>query len=387
MIDIDEHLTSKAFPLGFWDTLDKSITKQEPRIRHLIKLYPSEASAVVTNEYGETETIGGCLRKSWFRGMLQRLEATAVSPNIDAVLSSEPFTASAMWKFAVSKYAETAIIDEAKRANVYETNSLRFEWELPFTYTKFPALVSGELDLAVFIPSEDGQVELPLENKAIVGIEVKSISGYKGPRTVFGVKSKKGHWLSLPEPKSDHLLQATLYHMFFCLHKKEYKYWKLAYLNREDGARKEFDIDLVPEVTEDGFTLHRVYVDRKPYKYELYGESILYRYEQLHRYLESEELPPRDFDLYYDDAKIAAMAKTNRLSKVHMELFKKKKKVKKGDWQCSYCPFKDICYLPDGNPRTISSVDSASLNLIKDSLNEKVLSEEDDSNQEFETET
>ena len=374
--------TKVSFPslehtFSFWGTLDRSIANQPSRIRPDINLYPSEASAKIKNEHNEDIIIGGCVRKSWFRAMIQRMEATSIKPNLGHVLAAEPFTPKELWKFSLSKYAEIAITDESKRACVYETNSLRFKWELPFPFKLLKPVISGELDLAVTIP-EDKDYTLPtfdkdgtqsinsddLKTNNIVGIEIKSISGYKGPRQVFGVKSKKGHWISLPEPKPEHLLQAILYHMYFCILKKEYRYWKLAYINRENGERKEFDIDLIKEKVANGKFLHRVYVDREPYKHVLYAEHILQRYQELHTHLENETLPGRDFELFYDQAKIATLASRKELSKIDMELFTKGKKVRKGDWNCSYCPFKNICYEANGTPRDLTKLDVTDIERI-----------------------
>jgi len=374
--------TKVSFPssehkFSFWGTLDRSIANQPSRIRPDINLYPSEASAKIKNEHNEDIIIGGCVRKSWFRAMIQRMEATSIKPNLDHVLAAEPFTPKELWKFSLSKYAEIAITDESKRACVYETNSLRFKWELPFPYKLLKPVISGELDLAVTIPAKE-DYELPtfdrdgnpsinssdIKTNNIVGIEIKSISGYKGPRQVFGVKSKKGHWISLPEPKPEHLLQSILYHMYFCILKKEYRYWKLAYINRENGERKEFDIDLIKEKVSNGKFLHRVYVDREPYKHVLYAEHILQRYQELHTHLENETLPGRDFELFYDQAKIATLASRKELSKIDMELFTKGKKVRKGDWNCSYCPFKNICYEANGTPRDLTKLDVTDIERI-----------------------
>lgn len=366
-------LQSQLYPFKFWDALDKSITDQPVRLRPNLNMYPSEASALICDEYGDQIVIGGCNRKAWLRAMIQRMEATNIKPNLAHVLSQEPFTPKQLWKFAVSKYTEIAITEEAKRAGCYFTNSERFKWELPFSYEKFPAVISGELDLAIFIPAEEPVSD---DDKNIVGIEVKSISGYKGPRQVFGVKSlRSNNWIQKPEPKSDHLLQAILYYMYYVVMLKKYKYWKLAYINREDGSRSEFDLDLVEEHFEDDKILHRVYVNGQPYKYALYAEHILQRYQELHNYLEEEKLPPRDYELLYSQDKIAILAKRKLLSKKDQELFDKGKKIKKGDWNCSYCPFKNICYTDNGSPRDLSTISERELDLIEISAG----GEEDDS--------
>ncbi|NDB87023.1 MAG: hypothetical protein EB127_30705, partial [Alphaproteobacteria bacterium] len=71
-----------------------------------------------------------------------------------------------------------------------------------------------------------------------------------------------------------------------------------------------------------------------------------------------------DFDLLYDQERIAVLAERKELSKVDMELFTKGKKVRKGDWNCSYCPFKAICYEQNGTPRNLTTLDMSEIEKI-----------------------
>jgi len=86
----DVTFDSETYSFSFWETLDRSISNQPARIRPDINLYPSEASAKIKNEYDEDFVIGGCLRKSWFRAMIQRMEATDIKPNLDHIIAAEP---------------------------------------------------------------------------------------------------------------------------------------------------------------------------------------------------------------------------------------------------------------------------------------------------------
>jgi sulfatase maturation enzyme AslB (radical SAM superfamily) len=96
----------------------------------------------------------------------------------------------------------------------------------------------------------------------------------------------------------------------------------------------------------------------------LYAEHILQRYQELHTHLEQETLPSRDFELFYDQTRIATLANRKELSKVDMELFSKGKKVRKGDWNCSYCPFKNICYESNGTARELTKLDVSDIERI-----------------------
>jgi hypothetical protein len=331
---------------NFWSTLDASILAPDERRSSGsdVSLYPSEASALATDDAGNIHIIGGCNRKAWFRNKIQRQQKDAEHQTLlFDTIESHTYTATELWKFKMSCGVERDITEEAKRAGVWVDNSYRFEWYLPHddnpelfaTYGNY--LIRGEVDL---------MVKSHREATDVIGIEIKSISGYKGPRTVFGVESRRGGWIVEPEPKGEHLLQATLYALHFIVELGTFNAFKIAYINRENGFRKEYDITLVEE-TVDGTIRHRVHVDGTPYKYKLYAQDILDRYRALHKHIVDDTLPTRDYDLQYDKKRIATMAKSGDLSKADMELYKKGKNVVKGDWQCSYCPFKGMCYNAD----------------------------------------
>lgn len=326
---------SNKHKMSFWDTLDESILDSDYRHDKDVAFYPSEARLVCKDEYSDTIVLGGCQRKSWFRNKLQRVERDKEHQTelFDAIDSIE-HSASDLWKFKLSSGVESDIHAEARRANIYYDNSHKFEWDVSTKDLSDHYLVRGEIDLIV--------LEKP-ESDVKVGIEVKSITGYYGQRKVFGKRSSKGHWISKPEPKEDNLLQAVLYAYLFCIVKKELSYFKLVYISRENGERNEFDIDLIPEDV-NGVTRHRVYVDRAPYKYKIYAEDLTDSYEELHEAIVKDLLPTRDFQLQYSDSHIQKLYNRGELSKTDTAAFESKKTITKGDWQCSYCKFKDMCY-------------------------------------------
>lgn len=327
----------------FWDVLDSSILNQDRRHSKDVSLYPSEASAVVTDEYGETLVIGGCKRKAWFRNKLQRIERNKPhqTNKVDNIVAKE-FSASDLWKFKLSSGVERDLHHESQRADVWFNHSHKFEWRIPVEGYE-DALVRGEVDLVVL--DEPGS-----EKK--IGVEVKSITGYYGQRIVFGAKSRKGHWLQEPEPKADNLLQATLYTMVFVILTKLFEEFKLVYISRENGKRCEFDITLVEETQEDQSVRHRVYVDGSPYKYPLYAEDLVDSYKDLHRMVIDDIVPPRDFELYYTDHRIKKMYERNQLTKTEKTAYEQRGKLPKpkGDWQCSYCAYNSMCYTKSGDP-------------------------------------
>lgn len=338
--------SSKSFassdvPLRFWDTLDASIMQQPSRHGKDVALYPSEASANVRNQYGEVVILGGCKRKAWFRNKLQRIEREKdyQTEHFDEIESAE-FSPKDLWKFSLSSGAERDVSHETRRASIWYSNSHKFEWQIPVDGHEH-ALVRGELDLVVLQEPDS-------ENR--IGIEIKSITGYYGQRKVFGAKSSKGTWLQEPEPKDDNLLQVVVYAFVFCVLTNLLQYFKLVYISRENGDRTEFDIDLVPEVQEDGETKHRVYVNRKPYAYKLYAEDLVNSYKELHKTVIQDVIPDRDFELQYDKDKLQKLYSRGELSKTDEKTFESGKTLKKGDWQCSYCSFQSMCYAKNGDP-------------------------------------
>jgi hypothetical protein len=336
-------LPSSLYASPVWNLLDASILVQPDRKlnEREIALYPSEASALALNEYGEEVVLGGCIRKSWFRNKAQRIEHHKEISFIGDI-ETDLFSPQEMWKFAVSSKTEEAIREESKRAGIYHGHSHRFEYR--------PA-VSEEQEASHGLPLIRGEVDLIVkeapDSENLVGIEIKSITGYYGQKQVFGVKNRAGTWTLQPEPKDNQLLQAILYAYYFCVLNKTYKFFKLMYLSRENGQRIEFDIDLVPHNGK-----HRVFINKEPYRYFLYAEDIVDRYILTHSYIMKDELPPRDFDLLYSQDKISTLAARGKLSKTDMAIFNSKgpSGIKKGDWSCGYCPFKSMCYKANGQP-------------------------------------
>ena len=75
--------------------------------------------------------------------------------------------------------------------------------------------------------------------------------------------------------------------------------------------------------------------------------DVLARYNQLAHHLETNTVPPNDYELQYSDAKIEDYFKKGKVAKTKYEAWKKgklKEYEHVGDWQCSYCSFKHVCW-------------------------------------------
>lgn len=334
--------------INLWDILDKAISEERPPSTREVALYPSEASALIKNEYGEIVPIGGCIRKSWFRNKLQRMERNKEfqTEAIDEIVKEE-FPPHQLWKFGVSNKTEDLVADMCKKAGIYKEQGHKFKYHIDMgSENHYPdAYISGEIDILVRIPVEGKEGEF-FEG----GLEVKSITGYHGQKMVFGHRSSRT--IIHPEPKIEHLLQSILYAYVF---RKDLNFFKLIYLSREDGRRIEYDISFrknhkVSSTLDAGEEKHLVYVNNKPYKYELYAEDIFDRYKELQQYIIDDIIPPRDYDLQYSDEKIKLLYERGLLSKTDKEAYEKGKKLKKGDWMCAYCSYSDNCYTSKGTP-------------------------------------
>ena len=83
-------------------------------------------------------------------------------------------------------------------------------------------------------------------------------------------------------------------------------------------------------------------------------ENIYKRYNDLHTYLGSNTLPPRDYEILYSEEKIAGMYQNGLISKkgdseVIEKWLKKgappgKLKVTMGDSECSFCEHQKLCW-------------------------------------------
>lgn len=332
---------------NLWDLLDETISKERPPSDREVALYPSEASALVTNEYDEVIPIGGCIRKAWFRNKLQREERDKdfQTEAIDQILK-DGFPPNQLWKFAISNKTEDLIADICEKAGILKKQGHRFKHYIDMgDDNEYPdGYISGEVDILIAVPGEEpGEF---LEG----GLEVKSITGYHGQKMVFGHRSSRT--LIHPEPKVEHLLQSILYAYVF---REELNFFKLIYLSREDGRRIEYNITFeknhnIKNKLDAGEKRHRVYVNGKPYKYELYAEDIFDRYKELQQYIIDDIIPPRDYDLQYSDEKLKLLYERDLLSKTDKQIYEKGKKVKKGDWMCAYCSYSDNCYTSTGKP-------------------------------------
>lgn len=310
-----------------WDSLDKEVTRNRFSGKRRESLYPSEASVISTDpETNKKTLLGSCQRKSWYRLM--------------GYPQSEPFTPKSAHTFEFGKFAENYIIDLCKKAGIYNSNSVKF-WDKD-------AFVSGELDVVVQ-PVNDNDGYIFLEVKSTWGGSIQNGEEKGKAKGLFDHHEGAGKYKRLVKgkPKIEHLLQLVVY---LYNHKDDPNLYggKIVYILRDNLNRTEFDVWL----EEDGEGKNHIYVnDEKMVGFT--AEDIYVRFEQLRTAVRNSlsilkdggtPLPPeRDYELYYSKESLEEKYANKEVSKTAYENHIAGKYLT-GDWQCSYCSFKSLCW-------------------------------------------
>jgi hypothetical protein len=300
--------------------LDEEILRPRLREIHVPSLHPSSPSRwsidLVT---GKRQAVGSCLRAQYLRYKNQSISAGAEEGE---VVDSEDFTANELTKFDIAYKIEDYVTELAMKAGIYEDHKVRFEIK--------ELGMRGELDLVVW--DEEGR---------LAGVDCKSIYGYTAESSILGTVAslRKGF---RGTPREENEMQIALY-LWHWRHKLDY--FIIYYIHRGNGRKAQYIITISP--TEGGDDYY-VYRDGKKLDWTI--GAVLERYRQLRTYIENDELPPRDYEIQYSKPYLKLLSDNGMLSKTDNEAFLKGRKVKKGDFQCSYCLFKNFCYDDKDNP-------------------------------------
>ena len=320
-----------------FDILDESIVKDPPiQGDYVVNLYPSEASAKV-----DDTVFGKCARAVYLRykkALGQQIEDS--DGNLIPIIEDKP-DARSEWIFEAGSQFERMLIERARLANIFVCGHTKFSIDLPHNIK-----LKGELD-AVF-QDRDGK---------FVGIEIKSIHGAKAESAVIGSPAMRKRGFK-GKPKDEHLMQTAVYAWHF---RKQIEAFHILYIMRDKCQRTEFEV----KVKEDPYGQRLIFVDGREWESFTFND-IMVRYEQLAEYLYTNTLPPRDFDLVYDDEKMCLLSEKKLLSKADKEAWdkywsrileqkagKKTRLVQRpivGSWVCSYFNFSKNCYTRNGLP-------------------------------------
>ena len=274
-------------------------------------LYPSEASVVVTDKFGDRVVHGGCLRSGYYR-----------CTGEEAI----PFDARSKSIFELGNTVEDMLVADWQQMGIFIAHGVRFQ-NLEYN-------LSGEIDVVLRNPETD----------QLFGVEIKSFYGYFATTEIFGNKGKAG------QAKMNNLLQTLVYAREF---KDSLNHFKLFYEDRGDGSKKSFDVSVVPTELEDTSIVYRPVVDGKVIA-EFTVDDIYARYALLNKHILDGVIPDRDFELRFSNDRIERDYQNGKISDSKYNKFKRVSKRdgsvkyverdRPGDWNCLYCKYKDLCW-------------------------------------------
>ena len=312
---------------------------------------PTGASAIMKDERGEDKLVGKCLRQVWY--------------SKKRVPRTNPANDNAQFIFMMGHMAEHGLHEAWGKAGVLlEANSKIRKNIAKNPDTDDEIMLSGEVDAILrwseMKTGDDGVPRMVIDPKKAIGIEVKSKWGYGAKMVMNGTKTstyEHGY------PQIEHLMQTALYlHMrktWEEFHDVEIPYFVICYVARCNGLHKSFRVEL-----SDGYDGRIIVKDMagnilKPRiekslewnvtarPMDLTIDMMRERYYKQMDNLKKDTAPPRDFDLRYSDEKAERLFNMGDLSKTKYNEHGKKPLAEIGDWNCSYCDWKGVCY-PQG---------------------------------------
>lgn len=337
---------------------------QKPRLGNSKEptLWPSEASAIITNQYDEQEVVGKCRRATFFRYGAANYKydpktyshlADIIAEVKEKILPKTPYT---YWVFKAGDLYEEYVIEAAKESGVFIATQVQ---------VYVPGIkISGKLDLVAINPET-------FKNRIV---EVKSVHGH-GAKSVTGsdYEQRKGQ---LGTPRDSHLMQIALYTWWYANSHDDFENSSLLYGARDSGKFAEYEVAVREEDDISKIFYHGISpITTKEVESPITINSIIedgYHYAEKH--VNSGIIPPRDFDIQYSDEKLALLKERKELSKKDSEQLDKiaartienaerieqglepkrlYAPVVKGHWACGYCDYRDMCYDKDKKPREL----------------------------------
>lgn len=343
---------------SFIQHITDSMMRSRPGDPRQPTLWPSEASAEIV-ENGITKLVGKCRRASFFRYLVDsykfypkyRMWAPLIKQVQAEYIPADPYL---VWIGRQGELYEEFVIQQAKVSGVFIAE------QVPLYIA--PWNISGKKDVEVINP----------ETRKLSIVECKSVYGY-GANTVLGTPGARRNG-NLGTPRESNLMQSALYHWWTASEDDHYEESRLVYGSRDTGRFGEY---LVKTEKQDNINkiLYKPNVASKSWiTSPITIEAILKEYANQQFWLDSGIIPDRDYDLEYSEEKLAALYAANELAKTDAEKYeavmsrreenlqrisegkkpkKELKQLQKGDWQCSFCNYRNTCYTQDNSPRTI----------------------------------
>lgn len=313
-------------------------------------LWPSEATAIVENEYSELKVVGKCRRSNFFRYLMDSYNFDEENLKVDIETVKDVYKNSTApdpyikWIWKQGEIYEQYCVDLAKEAGVFIATQVSLY---------IPKLnVSGKIDLVVIDPTT---------HKYHI-VEVKSVYGFNA-NSVMGTDSerKKGE---LGKPRDSHLMQIGLYQWWYGNVTNNFAEGLLVYGSRDTGRFAEYKITVERENDKDWifYTGNSPNITPKTNS-GISIQSICQQYEYIQNCIQTNTIPDRDYDLVYSDEKIDLLYQRGLLNKTETVQYEKRKaqieegkeklnkQIEKGDWQCDLCQYRNICYDEFGKPK------------------------------------
>lgn len=333
----------------------------KPRLGNLRPpaLWPSEASAIVTDDLGDQVVTGACRRAVFFRYLLDKYKYNPAEwARYDAFISTLkekrlPTDKYMQWIWAAGNLFEDFVVEQAKASGVFIEGQ---------TQVVIPEInLVGKLDLVVINP----------DNNRLIGTEIKSVYGHQAKDVLGSPSSKK--YGKLGKPRTSNLMQAALYEYHLKKSIADFD-MRLFYGARDTGVFAEYSVETKynSQTQEHEIFYHGVAPIRTSLiKSPITIENIIKQYNYIESCLQDGTLPFRDYTLAYSDEYIKRLYEANLLSKTNKEAYEKiearkeenkelirqgkkpKKELKPlelGDWRCENCNWRDICYNEDKQP-------------------------------------
>jgi hypothetical protein len=244
-------------------------------------------------------------------------------------------------KMEMGNHIQSIIEDKLQKAGLWMGSEKRI-WIPKFR-------ISGRTDIWAWDPES----LKPGKSRVPVLIEVKSISGRQEGGIIRPVRSKL-------MPKEDHVCQVVPYLDFYSqfpgyFHGSPVRV-VLFEISRESMKFKEHVVFLggkgqhgMPLDKDERYAIVRN--DLGTYQLKFISVRGVYgRWAKLADHLKKGELPPRDFEMQYDNDKLAILASKEVLDREKMVRSRKKDPdgkglwLEKGDWQCRYCDYRTKCW-------------------------------------------
>ena len=314
-------------------------------------LWPSSATAIKNDE-----VIGKCRRQAFFRYASDKYLFSEEYDKFKKLYKhlkdkKLPRSKYSEWIFRQGDLYEDYCINMAKESGVFIATQVQIY---------IPEFnISGKLDLVTMNP-ETGQYHI---------VEVKSVYGFNS-NSVLGTEAqqKKGF---MGEPRDSNLMQIGIYQWWYGNTTDNFGPALLVYGSRDTGRYGEYKIT-VETSEEDGldYIWHEGCAPIRTQKTNsgICIQSILSNYKLLQDSVENFSIPEADYTLVYSQDKIEKMYQLGLLGKVDTAQHEKRKKqieegkkrlvkpVEKGDWQCRFCEYKEVCYTKEAELINLDSL-------------------------------